>query len=422
MAMSEKPRILCVDDEENILSAIQRSLRRNFTITTATSGKEGLQILKESEPFEVVVSDMKMPEMSGAVFLRKASELYPHTVRVLLTGYADLDNVVAAVNDGHIYRFLGKPITGSHLLQALEDSVAQHRLLTAEKVLLEKTLKGSIQALTEILSLANPAAFGRGTRISQMAMNLARRLRAKDLWQVEVAAMLSQIGCITLPHETAMKWYAGEDLSPMEEVMVAKLPEMTRSVLGTIPRLEPVMEILDYQNKNFDGSGPPEDRRAGEDIPLGSRILRLAIRVEDLQSRGATVGMILDDLKIGQKKYDPEVWKAYQTMAKRDTGKETIRGVTIHELRSGMIFSEAVKSKTGIMLVAKGQECTGSILERIQNYDATVGLRLPMWVENPEYIDPESEEGRALLASMKDKEPGENLGVGDGAAAFLEVD
>jgi len=420
--MGNKPRILCVDDEEKILSAIQRSLRKVFDITTATSGKEGLAVLAGSDPFEVVVSDMKMPEMTGAVFLQKVAQAYPQTVRILLTGYAELETVLAAVNEGHIYRFLGKPISGKTLLDALQDAVKQHRLLTAEKVLLEQTLKGSIQALTEILSMANPAAFGRGTRISQLATLLAAKLDVPDLWQVEVAAMLSQIGCITLPHDTAMKWYSGEELSPVEESMVEKLPEMTRNVLETIPRLEPVMEILLYQGKGFDGSGQPGDKVAGQDIPIGSRILKLAVRVEDLQARGATPGMILDDMNAHKKEYDPEVLRVYARMASRFKGKETVRGVTLHELRTGMVFTEDVKSKAGLLLVAKGQACTVNLLERIQNYEDTVGLKLPMWVENPDYIDPESDEGREFAEKSRREDEKADNPVEQGAAAFLELD
>jgi response regulator RpfG family c-di-GMP phosphodiesterase len=420
--MAEKPKILFVDDEEKILSAIERSLRRHFEITTASSGKLGLEALKTSGPFSVVVSDMRMPEMNGATFLRLAAKADPASVRVLLTGYADLDTVTAAVNEGHIYRFLTKPITGTSLLDALNDSVRQFRLQTAEKVLLEQTLRGSIQALTEILSMANPAAFGRGTRICQLATVLAGKLKVKDLWQVEVAAMLSQIGCITLPHETAIKWHGGEDLSPMEEAMVAKLPEMTRHVLGTIPRLEPVMEILLYQDKNFDGTGFPADKVAREDIPAGARILKLAIRVENLQARGATPGMILDDLNAHRKDYDPEVLKVYAKFAEKTRGRDSVRGVTLQELRTGMIFTEDVKSRNGLLLVAKGQTCTVSLLERIQNYQDTVGLRLPMWVENPDFVDPE------LEAAGKVSRPGQadtsspGLTGEIGAAAFLEID
>ncbi len=422
--MPDKPRILCIDDEANILTAIQRSLRRSFDVHTAASGPVGLQILHNSAPFAVVVSDMRMPVMNGAVFLRNVARNHPDTVRILLTGFAELETVTAAVNEGHIYRFLTKPISGKDLATALEDGVRQHQLICSERVLLEQTLTGCIHAMTEILSMANPAAFGRGTRIAHLATVLAAQLEIPDPWQVEVAAMLSQIGCITLPQDTAARWYRGAELSNLERGMVAKLPEMTRKILGNIPRLEPVLEILYYSNKNFDGSGFPEDKVAGADIPLGARILKLAMRVEDLQSRGASAGMVQDDLHANIKHYDPEIFKVYAKMATFNRGKETVRGVTLQELRTGMVFTEDVKSKAGLMLVAKGQECSESLLERIQNYEATVGLQLPMWVENPDFVDPESEEAARLAREIKDAEVTEKDAIigEQGAAAFLEID
>ena len=422
--MPEKPRILCVDDEANILTAIQRSLRRTFDVHAATSGAEGLQLLQSSGPFAVVVSDMRMPEMNGAVFLKHVARHFPDSVRILLTGFAELETVTAAVNEGHIFRFLTKPITGKALMVALEDGVRQHELLISERVLLEQTLTGCIQALTEILSMANPAAFGRGTRIAHLATVLAAQLEIADPWQVEVAAMLSQIGCITLPQDTAAKWYRGEDLSNLESSMVARLPEMTRKVLGSIPRLDPVLDILLYAQKNYDGTGFPEDKVAGADIPLGARILKLAMRVEDLQTRGATAGMVQDDLHANIKHFDPEIFKVFAKMSTFNRGKETVRGVTLQELRTGMVFTEDVKSMAGLLLVAKGQTCSESLLERIQNYEKTVGLQLPMWIENPDYVDPESEEAAKLAEQMKKPEPrADESVIGEqGAAAFLELD
>lgn len=389
--MSDKPRVLCVDDEENILKAIQRSLRKRYEIVTAGSGPEGLEILASSEPFQVIVSDMKMPEMDGATFLRQVRKDYPKTVRILLTGFADLDSVVSAVNEGHIYRFLAKPCSAAVLAEAIDGGVQQHELMVSEKVLLEETLHGSIRALTEILALANPAAFGRGSRISQLAMLMAHQMDVPDLWQVEVAAMLSQIGCITLPQETAMRWYTGQELSPIEQDMIQRMPEITHNVLQPIPRLEPVIEILTYQWANFDGSGMAGNKLVGEELPLGSRILKVCTRSEELIARGATPGNVLDDLRAHPEWYDPEVIKVYEKVASAGGAEETIRGVTLHELRTGMIFTEEVKSANGVLLVAAGQECSVSLLERIQNYANTTGLVLPMWVKNPELQETEEE-------------------------------
>ncbi len=389
--MSTKPRILCVDDEENILNAIQRSLRKRYDIVTAGGGKEGLEAMAEQGPFDVVVSDMKMPEMNGATFLRHARQKHPDTVRMLLTGFADLDTVVTAVNEGYIYRFLAKPCSAAVLADAIDGAVRQHQLLTSERVLLEQTLKGSIRALTEILALANPAAFGRGTRISQLAILLAKVMKVDDPWQVEVAAMLSQIGCITLPQETAMRWYSGSELSEIEEDMILRMPEITNNVLKPIPRLEPVLDILTNQMLNFDGSGKAGNKLVGEEIPMGARILKVCICCEELIAKGATPGNVLDALRAQKSWFDPDIIDAYENVASSGGAEETIRGVTLQELRTGMVFTEDVKSRNGLLLVASGQECNVSLLERIQNYADTTGLVLPMWVKNPDLPEEEDE-------------------------------
>ncbi len=382
--MSEKPRVLCVDDEVNILKAIQRSLRKTFDIVTASSGQEGLDILASSEPFQVVISDMKMPNMNGATFLRQVRQDYPDAVRLLLTGFADLDTVVTAVNEGYIYRFIAKPCSAGVLLEAINDGIKQHNLLTSERVLLEQTLKGSIKALTEVLAMANPAAFGRGTRVCQAAMRIANELEVPELWQVEVAAMLSQIGCITLPQATTARLHSGEELSPQEKLMVDRMPLMTCNVLESIPRLEAVLEILTQQNLNYDGTGTPEGGLIEEEIHLGARILKVAGRVEELQTRGLTLGNIHDDLIAFHSNYDPLVVKAFEKSIIKDGVKETTRGVNLEEIRTGMVFVKDVKATSGVLLVASGQECTENILERIRNYQDTIGVELPMWVMNTE--------------------------------------
>lgn len=387
--MSDKPRVLCVDDEENILKAIKRSLRKKFDIHTATSGKQGLEILQSEGPFQVVVSDMKMPEMNGAVFLGHARKQSPQTVRLLLTGFAELETVVAAINQGHIFRFMTKPCSAGDLLAAIEAAVVQYDLQMTEKVLLEQTLKGSITALIEVLSLASPEAFGRATRICNLVTGLADKMEMGNVWQTEMAAMLSQIGTVILPATTVGKVYRGEKLSEQEEAMVARIPEINNDVLGNIPRLDPVLEIFEYLTKNYDGSGLPKNKIAEEEIPVGARLLRVAMRTEELQNLGYAPSRILDDMRAHVGVYDPEILAKVEEVVDMSGNDTSIRGVTLMELRTGMLLKEEVKAANGLLLVASGQEVTVSLLERIQNYNDTVGLRLPLWVEVPEGAGPE---------------------------------
>jgi DNA-binding NtrC family response regulator len=207
MLMTE--RILCVDDDPNVLQAYQRALRKQFHIEPAFGGEEALQAVAEQGPYAVVVSDMRMPGMNGIELLAKISEIAPDTVRMMLTGNADQETALEAVNQGHIFRFMTKPCPPEIFAKALEAGLAQYRLITAERDLLSKTLSGSVKVLTDVLGLVNPAAFGRAARVRRLVHELCARLPVGAAWQVEIAAMLSQIGCVAVPEETLAKVYNG---------------------------------------------------------------------------------------------------------------------------------------------------------------------------------------------------------------------
>src|SRR5256885_73252 len=160
-------KVLFVDDEPAILQGYLRLLRNEFKIDTTVTGKGALIAIETTGPYAAVVSDMRMPEMTGVEVLRKVKELSPDTVRIMLSGHADLDAAIAAVNEGSIFRFLTKPCPKETLGKTLSAALMQYRLVRAERDLLEHTLKGSIEVLSEVLSLVNPAAFGRAMRLKR---------------------------------------------------------------------------------------------------------------------------------------------------------------------------------------------------------------------------------------------------------------
>jgi response regulator RpfG family c-di-GMP phosphodiesterase len=222
---AKRPRVLCVDDETYVLEGLCDTLRRGFDVRIATGGVEGLGILR-SDPaaFAVVISDMRMPEMEGSEFLREARQVAPDVVRMLLTGYADVDSAVRTVNEAQLFRYLTKPCESAELLTACAAAAAQHELRLAERALLEQTLHGSVDALVEVLALANPAAFGRGVRLKTLAGRLACALDLANSWEVEVAAMLAHIGAVTLPQATVERLYAGVALQDQELAMAERVP------------------------------------------------------------------------------------------------------------------------------------------------------------------------------------------------------
>jgi response regulator RpfG family c-di-GMP phosphodiesterase len=383
-AVSAKPRVLCVDDEPQVLEGLILNLRRRFDVSTAPGGIQALSLLgAASEGFAVVISDMRMPQMNGAAFLSQVRQRWPDTVRMLLTGQSEIEAAILAVNEGQIFRFLSKPCPVDQLVAAVDAAVAQHRLITAERVLLEQTLHGSIKALTDILSLQSPLAFGRATRAKAHVAALMVQIAMSARWPVEVAAMLSPIGTVTLPQETVEKLYNGRALTLPEQAMVKRVPAVTEQLLANIPRLEPVREILTHLEARFDGEG---GTRKGTDIPVGSRMLRIALDFDALESQGLLSSAGLETLRARKGVYDPELLVAFGTMLGQQQQQAVHRELKLALIRPGMVFMEDVRTSSGSLLIARGHEVTASLIERIRNFSRNDGIAEPLRVLVPPHL------------------------------------
>lgn len=371
-----RPRVLCVDDEPLVLEGLRDTLRRNFDVRVATSGPEGLEILR-SEPnaFAVVISDMRMPRMPGADFLRMARLIAPDAVRMLLTGGADLEDAIRAVNGARLFRFLTKPCDSQELMRACAAALGQHRLQTAERVLLEQTLRGSVEALAEALSLSNPAAFGRAGRVKALAGKLARAEGVSNWWEVEVAATLGQIGAVALPATTAEKLYAGAPLTEDEAAMVERVPVLTRRLLSKIPRLEGVLEILDRCGEELGGEAALAEGASG--VPVGARVLRIATDYVELESEGTSGAVALGAMR-NRGSYDPRLLDVFAGVVGVEVAAQ-VHEVPVSALRIGMILADDVRSVTGSLLVVCGQDVTEQLVERLANL-ATGVVREPLRV------------------------------------------
>lgn len=359
-------KVLCVDDELNVLEGYKRVLRKDFDIDTADSGRQGVAAVMSGGPYAVIVADMRMPGMDGIEFLSNVKELAPNTIRIMLTGNADQQTAIEAVNEGSIFRFLTKPCPPEDLAKALDAGIDQYRLVMVEKELLEKTLRGSIQVLTDILSLVNPTAFGHAARVRRLVSEIAATLKQKNAWQTEIAAMLSQIGCITVPEEVLVKSRRGETLTPEELRMMQAHPQIGRDLIARIPRLGPVAEIIAYQDKCFDGSGLPEDGKREQEIPLGARILKLALDFDKLIEAGLSNLEAVEKISKSGDLYDPLIIEALKATLASDTNYE-IKTVKVRELTLNMIFAEDVFSTKAELLVTGGQEATKSLCVRLEN-------------------------------------------------------
>lgn len=373
--MAEK--ILLVDDDPLILEGHKRSLSREFLLETALGPMQALKLVTDNGPYALVVSDMRMPEMDGIHFLSQVKSVSPETVRVMLTGYADIETAMSAINEGSIFRFLTKPCGREILAKTLTAGLVQYRLITAEKQLLEETLSSSIQVLTEVLSLVNPAAFSRAERARRYIHHIVTVMNLGNPWQYEVAAMMSQLGCVTLPPETIDAVYKGEKLMPAEQVQYDAHPSVAYGLLSKIPRLEPIAWMIEHQDRPV-----LKNDNAETEVRTGAEILRLILAYERLIHKGTSRTEAVHLLARQNANFSPKFFEALVTLdPNADEG--IIRRCSIEDLAPGMIIQEELRTEDGGLLVSKGQEVTSTVIFKLKNFQArraiagTVSVSMP---------------------------------------------
>ncbi|MCF8038290.1 MAG: response regulator [Desulfohalobiaceae bacterium] len=356
--MTEK--ILFVDDEQNVLDGIRRGLRKTFSLETALGPVDGLQAVNKKGPFAVVVADLRMPVMDGIKFLTRVRERSPDSVRMILTGNAELESAIKAVNEGHVFRFMTKPCSTEVLTKILNIGIEQYRLLRSERVLLEQTLKGSIDLLTEMLSMLNPEAFARASRVKRHATEIAfYNLGLTEIWKLETSAMLSQIGLMTMPGLNLEHIYKGRDLAPEEKERYDRHPLVGFELLNRIPRMEEVAEIIRCQEQRL-------DLKDGS-LPIEARILKVVLDFDLIQAREGNRKEALEKLKMREGWYDPAVVEALERNLERDQ-QYRFRRVEIEDLRPQMIIKEDIRTIDGLLLISGGQEVGPAIIERLKNF------------------------------------------------------
>ncbi|MCA9103921.1 MAG: response regulator [Planctomycetales bacterium] len=372
-------KVLLVDDDPNVLDGFKRHLRKKFDFSLAVGPEAALEELRQHGPFAVVVSDMQMPGMTGVQLLHRIGELSPDTVRMMLTGNADQQTAVEAVNEGHIFRFLNKPCEPEVLAQALIAGIEQYRLVRAEKDLLSKTLAGSVALMTEVLSMTMPQTFARAMKLKRLAQQLCRELRVTGAWDIEIAAMLSQLGCVSLPEELLEKLYQGEKLSDEESRLYQTVPKVGADLVRRIPRLEGVAKMIAHQQDRHEQLTQLEPSELNSHQVLGAAILKVTLDADLLGIRlsHSEIVRLISQSQTGR--YHPDVARAFANLV----GEQVeVRSIHLNELRIGMVLEEHLESTAGGILVPKGQEVTETLLKRLKNFaDPDRFIRQPFQVQ-----------------------------------------
>ena len=339
---------------------------KRLAVDTALGGEAGLAAIQDRGPYSVVISDMRMPGMDGMQFLTRVQQAAPETVRMLLTGYSDIETVMNAVNRGQVFQYLAKPCEPQTLAQAVALGLSQYRLIRAEKELLENTLMGAIEVLTDVLSAVSPEAFARSSRIARYVRHLAARFQLRPAWYYQAAAMLSQLGCITLDPELLQAAYLGTRLSPEDRSRYEAHATVAQALLANVQRLEPVAWMVGQQFSATSQKPPRTPHLSEEDMLLGAKLLRAASSFESLRMKGVSGAEAILRLR-HRAEFDPKLIDALAELQEDDSIME-LRRIALTEIKVGTILQQNVRNRGGVLIVAKGQEVTQPVLLRLQHF------------------------------------------------------
>jgi response regulator RpfG family c-di-GMP phosphodiesterase len=416
--------ILCVDDEPNILSALRRLFRpKGYKVLVAESGKAGLELL-QNEKVDLVISDMRMPEMDGAQFLAQVRAQWPDSIRILLTGYADVNAIIEAINRGEIYRYITKPWNDNDIDLIVKHAL-ERRLLEQEKARLERltfeqnealkslntSLEAKVEERTNALKAANEQLknsfitsikvfsnliemrggnlAGHSRRVADLARKIAIKLEldGKAVQDAFASGLLCDIGKVGFADELLSK--------PIALMSPAQLEEYRKHVVRAEQLLMPLQDLrgaaanVGGQLERFDGNGFPS-RLSKDATPIGAQILAVAADYDNLQiGTMAQRKVTAEDAKIlilqgiGNR-YAPRVVEAFEQVLQETAGPKTdpqgITECTSHELQAGMVLAKDLITPTGFLMLSANHVLDERLIQKVLDFERSAGLKLTLHI------------------------------------------
>jgi len=437
--------ILFVDDEPSILSALRRLFRpQGYRVLMAEGGAAGLALL-ENESVDLVVSDMRMPEMDGVQFLEQVRQRWPDVMRVLLTGYADIGSTIDAINRGEIHRYIAKPWDDQDILLSVSDCLARGRLerenaqlqhltreqntelqnlneqlqtanarlqdnnaeldervrqrnaeleravaqLNAANAQLEENFALSISVFSGLLELRDGAVAGHGHRVAELSRRIAQKLQVSEQEELDIynAGLLHEIGKIGLPDELMHK---NESLMTADELhLYHSHPLLAQNALMPLGRLRQSAVIIRSYQERVDGQGFP-DGLQGMEVPLGAQIVNLASTYESL-----TAGLMSEKAHSTESaaqlireaagtRYDAEVIAAFEVVLKEIVlESQADQELSLKELRGGMVLSRPLLSPQGSVLLPPGFVLHNGVVRQLMEFAKRNELELTLFIRSP---------------------------------------
>ena len=408
-------RILFVDDEENVLRSLKRLfMSEDYEVYTASSGQNGLDIIQEIE-VPVIVSDQRMPVMTGAEFLEKSRQLCPDAVRIILTGYADIEAAIGAINRGGAYRYVSKPWNDGDLLMVVKDAFEKYRLVKENKYLTELTIQQNeelkkwstelefyvqqhtidltkqnkelkklneklkknvseiLASLSGLIELRNHSMHNHSNNVAILSTAIARAkgLPEPEIEMISTASQLHDIGMIGAPDIVLIKNVS--ELSPDEMTEYVKHPVRGQAAIDCIEDLREPGLLIRHHHEWYNGTGFP-DRLKCEDIPIGARIISIADRFDrilhgEMRSLDGALALINASLTT---QFDPTLFRPLEKAA-HEFFHSIVSGTSFVEtefktgdLAPAMVISRDVITGTGLLLLRKGTVLNDKNIETLK--------------------------------------------------------
>lgn len=368
------PRVLFVDDDQMLLSSMERCLGLKFDLETAISGPEALRKMEESKAFSVVVSDMRMPVMNGVQFIERARVLSPHTVFLMLTGNQDVQTAISAVNEGQVFRFLNKPIDPADIAAVIEAAHQQHQLEASERELLNKTFVGAVGIFADVMETLRPELLSRAAATEEFVEQLREQIGAPGRWEFKMASKLSLVGQAMHPGSANAPAASKEAIRQLGMVcdtsakMVEKIPRMdlVSQIIRSVPSCDADLVVI-------------EPRGDGDVVQMGAALLRVANLVESMSQ----LGVDIDDAERDIQKLLPNIHQPLLAAARAVYPLETqTEGVPVDvdDLKPGMVLHSNLQGRGGSTLLRAGRRLSETHIEKLRADKQSEGEMPPVIV------------------------------------------
>jgi response regulator RpfG family c-di-GMP phosphodiesterase len=401
------PPILVVDDEEIVMTTVRETLRQQrYDVVATTEPAIALEELRKQE-FSVIISDQRMPRITGLELLSQARQLRPNSTRILVTGVLELDTVVEAINQGEIFRFILKPWLREEFLATVSNGVQRHEMLCQNARLQAATramnrqlveLNRSLEQQVKLVAQQNqqlaemnqalegnflrsldvcvhtmqtfyPSLGSEARRVSRLCGFMADVLRLPPEQRriLQSGALLYDVGLVGVPRQIIRRWQEDPDgLDAAEQALIRQHPVLGQELAAFDSGLDKVGEIIRAHHERFDGAGYP-DELEGDNIPWLARLLAAVVAYV---SSPLTDADALDAIKTGAGSvFDPEaVHVLLRTLPLAPLPREE-KKVPLTDLRPGMVLACGVYNSNGLLLLPEGQHLNSTYIEKLLNHN-----------------------------------------------------